>query len=383
MALYRQEIARQLRHMAELTEANPDYVLSRVEALSDSLFDFAATTDIEMDPVILSNLEEAVNHLNVSLQNADDCKAVGRPRYFIPVDALESYLHAGLSVSNISALFGVGERTIWRRMADRGIRVSDSYSTVEDRELDVTVREILSGHPNTGYKMMLGHLRARGIRVQRRRVKDSMHRVDPQGVMMRTLRLQTRRRRQYSVPAPNSLWHIDGNHKLIRWRIVIHGGIDGFSRLIVYLTAASNNRASTVLRSFLEAVEMYGVPSRVRSDKGGENVEVARFMVSTRGTNRNSHLTGRSTHNQRARQPCTDYLKRNSIKGPVDGVYFYRASTELCKCFCLFPCISKMLVLQTRSSLMPDLHIVYFLRIMQSQRKRVTIVCWNRRRLWI
>lgn len=84
-----------------------------------------------------------------------------------------------------------------------------------------------------------------------------------------------------------------------RWRIVIHGGIDGFSRLIVYLTAASNNRASTVLRSFLEAVEMYGVPSRVRSDKGGENVEVARFMVSTRGTNRNSHLTGRSTHNQR------------------------------------------------------------------------------------
>uniref|UniRef100_A0A8C2BPP5 Integrase catalytic domain-containing protein n=1 Tax=Cyprinus carpio TaxID=7962 RepID=A0A8C2BPP5_CYPCA len=337
MALYRQEIARQLRHMAELTEANPDYVLSRVEALSDSLFDFAATTDIEMDPVILSNLEEAVNHLNVSLQNADDCKAVGRPRYFIPVDALESYLHAGLSVSNISALFGVGERTIWRRMADRGIRVSDSYSTVEDRELDVTVREILSGHPNTGYKMMLGHLRARGIRVQRRRVKDSMHRVDPQGVMMRTLRLQTRRRRQYSVPAPNSLWHIDGNHKLIRWRIVIHGGIDGFSRLIVYLTAASNNRASTVLRSFLEAVEMYGVPSRVRSDKGGENVEVARFMVSTRGTNRNSHLTGRSTHNQRIERlwrdvfggvldlfyNCFSNLEREGLLNPDNELHMY------------------------------------------------------------
>lgn len=77
MALYRQEIARQLRHMAELTEANPDYVLSRVEALSDSLFDFAATTDIEMDPVILSNLEEAVNHLNVSLRlEGSACKII-------------------------------------------------------------------------------------------------------------------------------------------------------------------------------------------------------------------------------------------------------------------------------------------------------------------
>ena len=50
----------------------------------------------------------------------------------------------------------------------------------------------------------------------------------------------------------------------------MHGGIDGFSRLILYLTAATNNRAQTVLESFLSAVEQYGIPSRVRSDKGGE-----------------------------------------------------------------------------------------------------------------
>ncbi|KIO23856.1 hypothetical protein M407DRAFT_44189, partial [Tulasnella calospora MUT 4182] len=36
----------------------------------------------------------------------------------------------------------------------------------------------------------------------------------------------------YSVPFPNSLWHIDGHHKLIRWKIVTHGGIDGKSRLV-------------------------------------------------------------------------------------------------------------------------------------------------------
>ena len=28
-----------------------------------------------------------------------------------------------------------------------------------------------------------------------------------------------------------SLWHIDGYHKLIRCKIVIHGGIDGYSRM--------------------------------------------------------------------------------------------------------------------------------------------------------
>lgn len=84
-----------------------------------------------------------------------------------------------------------------------------------------------------------------------------------------------------------------------RWKIVIRGGIDGFSRLIVYLRAATNKKATTVLECFQSAVEAFGLPSRVRSDKGGENVEVAWFMLNhpLRGPNRGSHITGRSVHN--------------------------------------------------------------------------------------
>ena len=33
-------------------------------------------------------------------------------------------------------------------------------------------------------------------------------------------------RRQYRVAHPNSVWHIDSNHKLIRWRLIVHGAID-------------------------------------------------------------------------------------------------------------------------------------------------------------
>lgn len=64
-----------------------------------------------------------------------------------------------------------------------------------------------------------------------------------------------------------------------RWRIVVHGGIDGFSRKIMYLRGNSNNRAATVLDCFLGAVREHGLPQRVRSDKGGENQDVARYML--------------------------------------------------------------------------------------------------------
>lgn len=94
--------------------------------------------------------------------------------------------------------------------------------------------------------------------------------------------------------------HIDGNHKLIRWRIVICGGIDGFSRLPVFICASDNNRASTVLQCFMDGVQSFGLPSRVRCDRGGENVTMSQFMLAhpDHGPGHGSCITGRSVHNQ-------------------------------------------------------------------------------------
>ncbi|XP_046842172.1 uncharacterized protein LOC124436298 isoform X2 [Xenia sp. Carnegie-2017] len=128
-----------------------------------------------------------------------------------------------------------------------------------------------------------------------------MRRVDPQGTLFRALSLTAVNRRKYHVTSPLSLWHVDGNHKLIRWRFVTHAGIDGYSRLLVFIRCSTNNRADTVLRLFLSGVSQYGLPSRVRTDKGGENVGIAQFMLNhhLRGPGRGSHITGRSVHNQR------------------------------------------------------------------------------------
>ncbi len=45
---------------------------------------------------------------------------------------------------------------------------------------------------------------------------------------------------------------------LFRWRIVIHGCIDGYSRRIMYLRASDNNSADTVLELFVDAVQQFG-----------------------------------------------------------------------------------------------------------------------------
>ncbi|CAL8269817.1 unnamed protein product [Arctogadus glacialis] len=86
---------------------------------------------------------------------------------------------------------------------------------------------------------------------------------------------------------------------LPRYNIVLFGAVDGYSRKIMCLNAATNNLASTAFAAFKQATERHGIPSRVRADQGSENVEIARFMFTTRGTDRGSFMSGKSVHNQR------------------------------------------------------------------------------------
>ena len=132
------------------------------------------------------------------------------------MEQLQFLIDRRFSVREIASLLGVGVRTVERRMHEFGLSVRSSYSTITDAELDLAVESILRSFPNAGYKRMSGFLTSRGLRVQQNRIRSSMRRVDPRGCLLRSLEMNTLYRRCYRVYGPLALWHIDGNHKLIR-----------------------------------------------------------------------------------------------------------------------------------------------------------------------
>ena len=211
----------------------------------------------------------------------------GRPKYVLRKEQVLFLRDLKFSWTQIASMYGICRRTLFNIHCELEM-VGDEFrgfTCISDTQLMEEIKDIKVMMPETGQSMVKGLLQARGIHVSMVRVRNCVRQIDPINTALRWATPQ--RRRIYSVPHPNFLWHIDGNHKLIRymyvcaqwhfvfttyyssffrWRLVVLGGVDGYSRFIVYLKCSNNNRSSTVLDLFEGAVQQFGMPDRVRSD---------------------------------------------------------------------------------------------------------------------
>lgn len=139
---------------------------------------------------------------------------LGRPKLVISQEQLEKLLEMQFDCPTIAKLLGVSLSTIRRRMTDYRLSVKSCYSTLSDQELDQLVLQLKYDYPSSGYRVIDGILRSQGYRIQQNRIRSCMQRIDPNGAVVRWF--DAIQRRTYRVQGPLSLWHIDGNHKLIR-----------------------------------------------------------------------------------------------------------------------------------------------------------------------
>ena len=132
---------------------------------------------------VIGDLTDSISTISGILENHADMRplstvasegARGRPKLSISQEQVEFLLEHRFSASDIAQIVGVSRSTISRRMRDWSLRVSQAYSIIDDTNLDRAVLEVKQSFPDCGYRMMMGLLRARGVVVQRQRVRWSV-----------------------------------------------------------------------------------------------------------------------------------------------------------------------------------------------------------------
>jgi hypothetical protein len=239
-------------------------------------------------------------------------------------EAIKTYFLLGLSQDEIlyslcqNHGITMSKRTLKRRLKALQLYRKNRFTDIIEEAC--TIEELLQGHCQLrGHRLMHLEMQQRGFVVSRQTIRDLLSLLDPNGVESR--KRHRLRRRQYFNEGSNYLWHIDGYDKLKPYGIAIHGCIDGYSRFVIWLEAwHTNNDPKITAGYYWLALHQYnGCPSRVRSDRGTENVVIADMQKFLRRNHKDdfcgekSFLYGTSQHNQRI-ESWWCFLRKSTIQ---------------------------------------------------------------------
>ena len=133
----------------------------------------------------------------------------GRSSIELDVDSVKCLLSLAFSKSKVAGILVISRKTLYNKIAVfPNPDDFKKHSAITEAQLEVTVRRIKEEYPNDEEIMVADHLLKQGIRVQCAKLRESIHRIDPHGVVER--RSVAVRRREYHAKGPNEVWHIDG-----------------------------------------------------------------------------------------------------------------------------------------------------------------------------
>ena len=133
----------------------------------------------------------------------------GRPHFDITRYQLEYLSSLGFNWVQIAHLLQVSRMTVYRRRVEFDM-LSDGSERLTRDEIGRHVTQMRQQFPNIGESMVIGRFCAMGFRVAREDVRQAIRETDPLNTALRWPGGLTGRR-PYSVPGPNSLWHIGKN----------------------------------------------------------------------------------------------------------------------------------------------------------------------------
>lgn len=208
------------------------------------------------------------------------------------------------------------------------------------------IHDTLQGSGNLhGYRWMYERCIANGIRCRKEDVRQILAALDAHGVQQR--KAHRLHRRQYAAAGPNCIWHVDSYDKLKPYGLCINGGIDGFSRSVIWLHTYSTNSDPRIVGGYyMDAVQnLHGCPTIVRTDPGTENVTIRdlhRFLLRDLDPGGSFvYKTGCSTANQRIeafwcqlRKECVEYwltaFHELQNAGQYDGEFIDKNIAQFC-----------------------------------------------------
>ena len=202
---------RNLSHVRNVLESAPNTGIQFSDDERGALREYFTSVSELLGSVSSYSLqwEHHIDHLHAT-NNAYSVPAIvsrgrGRPRFEISRDQLEYLSSLNFTWTEISSILGVSRMTVYRRRQEFGLL--EVGERISNGDLHLLLREMRTNHPDMGEVMVLGRIRAMGFTVSRVRVRQGIRETDPLNVALRGL-LGSTARRPYSVPGPNSLWHI-------------------------------------------------------------------------------------------------------------------------------------------------------------------------------